>query len=538
MHPKPPMMDSPPPSVSRFPIAHPLLWFTAFALAHMAVRVTVSPALKWDEAEQILWSQQLALGYGAQPPLYTWLQWGVNQLLGPSVLSLAVLKHSLMAAAYVFMWLAGRELLGPRGAWWASASMILMPVWGWESIKDYTHTVLETTIVCCTWWLLLRLLRRPSPPRVMDFALLGLLWGCGILSKYSFALVLFAMLLAALSVPEARRTLLARGWWWAPLLGALLVLPHAIWFLGHTHEATTETLGKMELHGGHQLWRGLGQLLQEVVLNTLLQWALLALWAFGWAAWRTGAQAAVPWIQQVFRRYVALVLLALLGMVVLAGVSNFIARWLLPLLCMLPLAAFAGRPQLQQHPRADRYTIALVLITFAVLFAASTRTWSSAVRTHPRVKALANAARPWFPNIHANPKPDELNQPVVELAAALRSAGYDGRSSIIAADHILGGTLRTRFAQAPVAICATYLNADVANCVAREVARAQAAGRGWLLVSREDKLEPDWWAKALSRLPTQAEPHVQSVRLPYLQMPAETPPAHYRFVWRPAQAWH
>ncbi len=53
----------------RAPVAHPLFWLLALCAAHVAVRVAISPALKWDEAEQILWTQQLAWGYDAQPPL-------------------------------------------------------------------------------------------------------------------------------------------------------------------------------------------------------------------------------------------------------------------------------------------------------------------------------------------------------------------------------------------------------------------------------------------------------------------------------------
>ena len=47
-----------------------LLYFGAQVVA----RLWVSDALELDEAEQVLWTQQLALGYGTQPPLYTWLQ--------------------------------------------------------------------------------------------------------------------------------------------------------------------------------------------------------------------------------------------------------------------------------------------------------------------------------------------------------------------------------------------------------------------------------------------------------------------------------
>ncbi len=38
----------------RSPVTHPLAWLLALALAHVAVRVAISPALKWDEAEQML----------------------------------------------------------------------------------------------------------------------------------------------------------------------------------------------------------------------------------------------------------------------------------------------------------------------------------------------------------------------------------------------------------------------------------------------------------------------------------------------------
>ena len=46
---------------SRLPWTHPLFWFAAISLAHVAMRLLASPALKWDEAEQILWTQELAL---------------------------------------------------------------------------------------------------------------------------------------------------------------------------------------------------------------------------------------------------------------------------------------------------------------------------------------------------------------------------------------------------------------------------------------------------------------------------------------------
>ncbi len=487
----------------RSPSDHPLFWLLAMTAAHVVVRVAVSPALKWDEAEQMLWSQQLALGYGSQPPLYTWLQWAVNGLVGPSVLALALLKQALLALAYVFMYLAGRELLGPRGAWWASASMLLLPPLGWYSIRDQTHTVLVTAMACGAWWLLLRIVRRP---RAADFAWLGLVCGFGLLAKYSFALVMAAMLAAALSVPESRRALLSRGGWWAPLVCALVVLPHAGWLLSHLRDATSETMGKLHVGAHHALTHGLASLL-EGLAGTLVLWAGVALWAFRSAWWRGGAAPATGWAQRVFARYLALVVLALLGMVLFAGVSSFKGRWMLPLLCVVPLTAFAARPALQQHAGGRRYSTAILAVAVIILIAAGIRPWFSGWRGEA----------------------DELNHPAAELALALRAAGYDGVGPIVAADHMMAGLLRTRFPQALVDAC-TSDEEDVRTCVATHVARARAAGRGWLLISRTDRVEPGWWDKA-SPAPGNAR---QTITLPYHMVRPGTPPAQYHYRWQAA----
>jgi len=221
-------------------------------------------------------------------------------------------------------------------------------------------------------------------------------------------------------------------------------------------------------------------------------------------------QPAAPWAQQLFRRYLALVLAALLAMV-LAGVTEFKGRWLLPLLCVVPLAAFAARPELRRHPRAGRYTGAVVAMALLIL--------------------LAAGVRPWFSGLRG--EVDELNHPAAELGAALSAAGYDGRGPIIAADHMMAGLLRTRFPQAPVQSCSAR-EGDLPACVAGHVARARAAGQGWLLVSRADRLEPGWWAQATARLPAPAP--VRAIELPFRMVRAGTAPAHYQYLWQPPQA--
>ena len=487
----------------------PLLWLLAWAAAHVALRLALSSALRWDEAEQTLWSQHLAWGYGTQPPLYTWLQWGLNAVLGPSVLSLAVLKHALLALTYLFMGLAARALLPPRTAWWAAASMVMLPALGWSSLHDQTHTVLVTAVTAGTWWALIGLVQSPRPAR---YALLGLMVALGMLSKYNFALFAAALGLAALSVPAPRQVLLARGLGITAALALVLVAPHALWLFDHLQATAVAITDKLEVRPAGGRIDGLGELL-VTLLSTLLLWTLLAAWAFR-GAWlrRPPADAAspAPWMKPLLARYLAAVLAAFVGMVLVGHVTEFKEHWLQPLFCVWPLAAFVWRPQLESAPGGRRFTGAVLGV--ALLF------------------FVATAAYPWVAGWRG--RPGELNQPIVALAEQLRAAGYDGRSPVIAADHMLAGALRTRFAAAPAAVCDGDAQ-PVAACVARQLAAARAAGGGWLLISRDDRLPTGWWADAQTVLPAGSAPRV--LALPRRYVPEGSAPAYYRFIWFPRE---
>ncbi|MDR1968892.1 MAG: glycosyltransferase family 39 protein [Burkholderiaceae bacterium] len=499
----------------RSPADRPLFWLLALAAAHVALRVAVSPALKWDEAEQMLWSQHLALGYGAQPPLYTWLQWGVNELFGPGVLALALLKYALIVLACALLWLAAREVMGRRAAWWAAASLWLLPPFGWYAVNDLTHTVLAVAMTCGAWWLLLRIARRGGSGCQREFVALGLVCGCGMLAKYNFALMLAVFIAALLSVRETRRALFGRGWWWAVLAGGLVVAPHGEWLLSHWHSATAGTAQLMAADTRHGRGGGLADLL-VALLDALALWVIVVLLAFGSRWWRRPVPApelAVPWLRPVFMRYVAFGLVTLLILVLAADMTAFKSRWILPLLVPLPLMAFALRPELDADPRGHRMTgltLALVLLILA-----------------------AAGAQPWFAYVDGKAHPP--NYPALQLAQALRGAGYDGRGRIIAADHLLAGLLRTRFPAAPVAACPPSTG-DVAGCAAGNVQIAGHAGQGWLLISHDDRTEPGWWAQALARIPGSASLPRGNLRIPYRMVRPGQALASYDFVWQPASA--
>ena len=500
---------------------HPLAWCLLWMLAHVASRVAVSPALELDEAEQALWSQTLAWGYGSQPPLYTWLQAGWFALLGPSVLALSSLKFMLLGLTLVLVWRTALPLMPERAALWAAASLLLIPAMGWESLRDLTHSVLLTCLVAATWWALLRQLRQPRPA---GFALLGLLLGLGMLSKYSFALFAAVLGGALLSLPAGRALLRERGAWWLPVLALLVVLPHGLWLLEHWQAASAPTMGKLQSVGDqHPVVRGVLSLAKAVLANLLL-FALLALVTFRSGWWRSTPPPAVaepspgPGLSDsvlpLFGRYVLLLALALAALVVVGGVTHIKGRWLYPLLCTVPLMAFAWRPGLAGHRGGRLFGGMLLGMAVLVWLALSLRVWANGQRGAP----------------------DELNEPVAALAGALRAAGYDGRSPIGAGDAVLAGQLRLQFVQAPVSVCkvpapqATPPTEPPAGACAVEVLRGGADQR-WLQVARGAPQPPSgWWhTPALPTTPVTLE-------LPYLHAKAGQPPMRYQFLWHPALA--
>jgi 4-amino-4-deoxy-L-arabinose transferase-like glycosyltransferase len=422
-------MPPPAPSPARFSSAAGpwVLLLVGYLTLQVLVRLAAGEALELDEAEQVLWAQQLALGYGTQPPLYTWLQRGVFEVLGVSVLSLALLKNGLLALTYLFTFAAARRLMPTPLAALASASMLLIPQIGWESQRDLTHSVVCTTLAAATWWAVVALRERATPSR---FALLGVALGLGVLGKYSFAAFALAVGIALATAASTRVLVFQRGMLLALLVAGLVVAPHAVWLAANLAQATGGTLSKMgatsTLGWAPGVARGLGSLALTVIAFLTPLWIVLAA-LFVRRGWRDGIVPGPAC--GLFRRHLAAVAALLVAMVLAGAVTQFKDRWLQPFLFIAPVAFFACAPHLLHHPRLP--LLRRVLAVWAVLLLA------------------LMAARVPFNGWRG--QPDEMNVPARGLVWALREAGYDGRT-IVSSDRVLAGVLRLQFAPARVVV--------------------------------------------------------------------------------------
>ncbi len=402
------------------------LWLiaTAWLLLNALSQWLVSGTADRDQAEQLLLSQSWQLGYGPQPPLYTYLVKLSFLVTGPALGTLMVLKVALLSLLVAALLGIGRELaFSPRQQVIALSGLTLIPQIVWESQRDLTHTVLATSMAALTLLQLLRLQRQPAPA---GYAALGLLAAAGLLSKYNYGLFLTSLVISALSLRPFRRVLLR-----PPLiltLGILtmLIAPHLAWVLGNGPLALG-AIEKLELANGIE--SRLAGLLSAAgaALAFLTPLWLAAVMLF----WRRPSPQA-PSRPGTPSRLLLLRLPLVLGGVMLAvvlttGASKIKDRWYQPLLFYAPvsLAALAGKGDRRRERAMVVGAITAAGLTSLLL---------------PARTALAGLTG----------RPSSRNAPLPELLRQLDQGGQQQPDLIAASSSLLAGNARLVFPTVPV----------------------------------------------------------------------------------------
>ena len=323
----------------------PLLLLAGYFLLQWLLRINMGSGFELDESELLLFGQRLQLGYSASPPLYTWLQIPLLRLFGEGAAALALLKNLLLFLSYAFCYCIGRSAgLSVERAGLAALSLLLLPQIGWESQRDLTNSVLVTTLSAATLWALLALLN--GRQSLAQYALLGLLFGLGVLAKYNFALL---VLVATVSLATLQPRLVWRP---AALLTLLIcgatLAPFLLWFIDNAALAGSDAhrleTGLASYWGG--VLSGLGSLaISYAAFCALLLLALLV----SFRPWRQPVFSPVagsrPAAVKFLRRMLWITPLLLILIVFLNGGVAYRDRYLLPLLFYIPVVALLLLPE-------------------------------------------------------------------------------------------------------------------------------------------------------------------------------------------------
>ena len=126
------------------------------------MRLSLSDNLPQDDVTSNILAQTLAPGYVLkQPPLYEWLLWSVQRLIGPTLPSFLILKYGLLTATFGFLYLlAKRVFADQRWAALAALSPLLLYHIGWNLHEGVTQTMALICAVAASTWAFMRLAER------------------------------------------------------------------------------------------------------------------------------------------------------------------------------------------------------------------------------------------------------------------------------------------------------------------------------------------------------------------------------------------
>lgn len=343
-------------------LEQPAILLFLFTILILLTRIFLrGQILELDEAEQVIWAQKLLPGYPDQPPLYSWLQYGFFQVFGFHLMSIALLKSSLLFGCfYCFHQVCRLHCQTITLAWCATLAWALISAISLDLIKDNTHSVLALFSACLTWYWFI------APSRMSNLAwyfILGCVMGIGFLSKFNYLLFLFIVFISALSLQDYRRKLLNPGMLLTLSVGFIIASPYILWLLEHSNVGLGSSYKlappyKQHSHGITELVKALLFFALPCLLFTRIFFPI-----------SKGLSQQNPQ-NSLLIRYHQIVIPILVMVTLGAGMRNFETRWLIPILFLFPTLYFSQvNTKIELSRRIKLFLTLCLLIQFSMFIA-------------------------------------------------------------------------------------------------------------------------------------------------------------------------
>lgn len=286
-------------------------------------------ALELEDAEQAYYSQWLRWGYDDQPPLYTWLQYIINQVFGVQKVSFSLLRGLIFAGILLLMGqFTSNMLKNRRKVELAVFGLVLLPVFIDLTFRRLSHTSLLCLAILATFLVVQRLLHHKT---WTNYALFGLILSVGMMSKYNYILFLAAFCFALIFDSLLRQVLFNKKMILSILLIVLFLFPHFFWLLGpegYLPELQESIAQKTENSAENGLYV-IGPLSSLVL--TLIKLILPLLVVFAVAFFQKNVTFRKPKMDWFLKLALAQLVVLVLFFVIL-NVQKVEERWLMPLL--------------------------------------------------------------------------------------------------------------------------------------------------------------------------------------------------------------
>ncbi|MEM9707120.1 MAG: glycosyltransferase family 39 protein [Pseudomonadota bacterium] len=261
-----------------------------YCLIHTLALLAPGPTLALDDVKLNVLTQSLEGGYlPTNPPLYEWTLIAAQTIAGPTLISAAIAKYSLLSVMLLGVFAASRNIgVNRLGAALVVLSTLALFQFGWNLHQAFTHT---TALLAATGLLLASTAALINKREPWAYALLGIACGAGLVAKYSFVLIALCLFLAMCLRREGRYAL-ASPWMMLTLtFGVVIVSPHASWLLNQDTSLGAAAAGRLEAGATPYILRAAKGVASSVgvIATFFLPTLLFALVAFGPSTLRQGA---------------------------------------------------------------------------------------------------------------------------------------------------------------------------------------------------------------------------------------------------------
>jgi hypothetical protein len=405
--------------------------FAAYCLFVLVLKWFGFSATVFDHAKEVYHAQELRWVYdAANPPLYTWLLYGFQEVFGIRLATVIFLNTLLLFLIFLSSFVLARRVLGAvMPAALAAWSLMLVGQYH-KFLYTMSHSLVAAIFCPLLLWLMVRI---ANERRLGDYIALGVVLGLGLLSKFLFLAAVVTAVIAAFFVRPARRGLLDLRSVVTIAIASAIFLPFVIngqqqWSRFTTvlwARAGTDQALDFFTSLGNGIW-SLSTSIGEYGLAVAVVAGLAILWArqgpSGDAVAETSRSDELRFVGYMVLASAALVLAAILVVGVTIIKARFVHIFLFPLpILAVALVARGGSGALALR----RYGVLLGLVSAGIL----------AVRV-------------------VNSSPVCLNRcqdlvPFDRLAKGLSAAGFE-RGTIFAHGVRLGGNLFLQFPQSRV----------------------------------------------------------------------------------------
>ena len=195
---------------------------------------TLAPALTQiglplDVVEGYMWGREWVIATYKHPAMPSWMLEATRIATGAVGWPAYLVSQLFVAATFVFVYVLGRDLLGPRRA--AAGTLLLTGIafYAWPT-TEFNHNVAQmpfwAALPCALW-------RAVERRNIVWWALAGALAAGGIYAKLTTALLLITLFSWMVWDREARRCFATPGPWIGLVVFVALVAPLTQWIVAH-----------------------------------------------------------------------------------------------------------------------------------------------------------------------------------------------------------------------------------------------------------------------------------------------------------------